>query len=286
MLKKYKVGCSKDTPQKLDDFEYLMRRLLAITANVVKGTPFARQEIIVVDWNAGPGRYPGPAREILECTALHTARLAQRSEVPVHLMAVEGNEDSANSLELELQQWHSPKFTFRILRDDNSAVVGDVESYLKPGREHHRAYGVQIFDPNGRPQETVLSQIQYHSLVADLDVLAHYSTAFIKWFRSVGKTRAGTRLLSEYLYELHNKQQWSIQKPRGGHRQAGWFLGSDWKGLVGTMRRLDMFDINSKEGQAQFDELERTKKERGIGKESDGEEGDDDAQLSLFDESE
>jgi hypothetical protein len=263
---KYKIGCSKDTPQKLDDFEYLMKRLLAITANVINNQPLAHSEIVVVDWNAGCGRYRGPGREVLECTSLITARLAQRCDVPVHLVAVEGDEDFCNSLEIELQQFISPKFHYQILTGDNGDAVDEVEPILDECSEQQRRrlYGVQIFDPNGRPQEPVLRQIQYYSLIRSLDVLANYSTAYIKWFRTVKVTQAGTRQLSEYLYDLHNKQYWSIQKPRGGYRQAAWFLGSDWERLIGRMNPVGMVSIDSKEGQALFDELERTKKERGI----------------------
>jgi len=258
----FRIGCNKQTQTKLEDFECLFKGLGAMTANVIKRNCRAHPEMVVVDWNAGSGRYRGPDRVVLEGTPIIVARLAQRSDVPIFLICVEANVDSCLSLEMELDRYESPKFAFEVIRKRNDEAVQEIALKLMNHIQRPRLHGLQIFDPNGKPQLDLLEQLQSQPIIRDLDVLASYPTATIKWHRNVEKTRSTTRQLEEYLYECHGKEYWAIQKPRGGALQRAWFIGSDWEPFTHTRKNLHIYKIDCPEGLIVFDAINRTQQER------------------------
>jgi hypothetical protein len=244
------VGVSEDTPHKLFDLRELVKKLIAVDRNTINKQirEYGRDiypEVVVVDLNAGCGRYNGPMGQTLEGSPLIVAQVARAlSLIKVNYIGIDENPECIDRMSECLKPLRNEYFDFLPFQGNNADAVAWLdEDFFK----QQLIYGFVIFDPNGKPQIPAINAVREARSFRKLEHVAQYSMQLLIRQKAAAHTRNQTLTKDEYL-DLHGKQFWSMQEPRKSSRKAAWFLGSDWKAFHRHIKTINMSPYKERNG--------------------------------------
>lgn len=254
----YGQGYGEQTEYKLEQFARIARHHLTIAGFAIRNQTWLDGSFHYWDLTAGAGSSSAIDRgsPLIHLDLVSHLRESAKFLIPVRARLVEIDRAAAEHLARQIRTSlaGSPvkDYGARIFCADHNRVVRDW--IVEAGRKRSRGLwtGLIYVDPNGsEPPFDLLKEINDCWLYTRMDMLIYLAAANIKRVRlAFDRDDLVTKLDSV------GKKHWLVAHV-GGKHQWSFLLGTNYA-RMGDWKRIGLFDVKSKEGQAVLRKLNYT----------------------------
>ena len=241
------MGRSEITEIKQEHFRVILRAHLRIVKAIFDKYQYKLPTYFYFDINAGSGSYEGKSGSPL----IFLEEVTQ-IDIPYSAIFIDKDEKNIETLSVLTKPYQPNVKTF-------CGEHADILPKLY-AKDCQQRYGLLYTDPNGIFDAEILREFSQNRCYQKLDILINCPAVAIKRMKNSPK-HLDKRTLEERL-QFIPKKYWLIRNAlKNNSWQWTFLLGTNWTDFP-EFKKIDMVKLDSSKGQAFFEKLNLTSKER------------------------